>query len=126
MSKIKLTETEKELIYEDQFAIATRSIQRRCNIEPEKAAEAVNVYIEDLYINAKQEMIDELKGRNSRKIKTLQQLRDLALQRKAVVCPSVESWRKPKAAAFMLGLQVWYALDLLEKGLFVYEKREGK
>lgn len=60
------------------------------------------------------------------KIKTLQQLRDLALQRKAVVCPSLINWSKPKPAAVYLNLQVRQALSMLEKGLFVYEKRGGR
>lgn len=61
------------------------------------------------------------------RIFTLEQLQDCALQRKAVVAPSLPYMRKPRPAAFVINFQGPQLVRLFRAGLFVYEapKKEG-
>lgn len=57
------------------------------------------------------------------RVTTLGQLRDLAYAKRAVVVPSTVCWAAPRPAAFMLNVSGGVLLRLMERGMFVYERR---
>jgi len=62
-----------------------------------------------------------------KQIKTLEGLSEAGIYRKAVFCPQSANFWKPKPASFILNLQGLMILNLIRKGMFIYEpKREAK
>ena len=58
-------------------------------------------------------------------IKTLQALGRAANHRRSVICPAFRGLRRPKPAKFVLQMTGEMILRMLDKGLFLYEKRGG-
>lgn len=59
-------------------------------------------------------------------VRTLSQLIQAALDRRAVVCPSSPCFSKPIPAAFIQNLQAIIVHRLICRGLFVHTKKKGK
>ena len=61
-----------------------------------------------------------------RKIRTLEDLRDVVSSRRSVVVPEYRVWDKPRPAAFVINLSGQILLSLMNKGMYVYESEESK
>jgi hypothetical protein len=61
-----------------------------------------------------------------KKVKSLNHLKQLSLERRAVVCPKLSCWNKPHPAAFVINLSGFVLCNLLFSGMFVYEPRKAK
>ena len=59
-------------------------------------------------------------------VRTLEYLRYLALNRKAVYVPTHGAYRNPRPAAWIINLQGTVLVRLFEKGMFVYEPQNKK
>lgn len=59
-----------------------------------------------------------------RRVKTVEQLSKLALERRAVHIPNGRWSHKHMPAAFMIGLQANYLLSLIKQGMFIYEAKK--
>ena len=57
----------------------------------------------------------------AKQVTTLEQLRDLAEQKKAVIVPSTFSFTKPRPAAFIIELHGADIVRLFSWGMYVYE-----
>lgn len=64
------------------------------------------------------------KERLGKAVKTLRELKQLAVKRRSVVCPKLHAWSQRKPAAFIMNLQGEVILRLLNSGLYVYRKKE--
>lgn len=58
------------------------------------------------------------------KIKTLGQLIQASIDKKAVIVPASHAWQKPKPASVMIHLQGVVIHRLLQMGIFIYHKKE--
>lgn len=56
------------------------------------------------------------------RVTSLETLRALISEKRAVVCPNASNFSKPKSAAFMLNLAGTVLLSLFRSGMYVYEK----
>jgi hypothetical protein len=54
------------------------------------------------------------------RITTLYQLRTLALNKRAVICPKLEPWKKPKPAAFVINLPGLVIERMISSGMFLH------
>lgn len=66
-------------------------------------------------------MTRQRKARRGKRVRTLQQLRALAMTRRAVVVPGAWGGRS-QPAAFMVHLSGVLLARLLDQGMYVYEK----
>lgn len=57
-------------------------------------------------------------------VTTLARLRDLAYAKRCVIVPQSPVWCKPRPAAFMLNVSGGVLLRLMERGMFVYTRKE--
>lgn len=58
------------------------------------------------------------------RIRTLEQLIQAAMDKKAVVVPASHAWQKPKPASIIIHLQGTVIHRLLQMGIFIYHKKE--
>ena len=56
------------------------------------------------------------------RIESLAALESARRNRRAVICPSLRCFSKPKPAAFIINLSGEIILRLMEAGMFLYEK----
>ena len=59
-----------------------------------------------------------------KQIKTLKALYNVASNKKAVVVPKDDRFKKPIAAAFLIGMPGRVILNLFNKGMFIYKKKK--
>lgn len=57
-----------------------------------------------------------------KRITTLKQLLDAALDRRSIVCPKTTCWRGPIPAAFVINQQGRVLFNLMQSGMYLYEK----
>lgn len=60
------------------------------------------------------------------RVETLERLRQLIDEKRAVVVPSSYSFGKPRPAAFMLNMAGSVLLGLFRRGMYVYEKPKAE
>ena len=58
------------------------------------------------------------------RIRTLEQLNQASIDKKAVVVPASHPWQKPKPASVIIRLQGVLIHRLLQMGIFIYHKKE--
>ncbi len=63
-----------------------------------------------------------MSARKGRRIKTLKELRQAALDHRAVACPASRAFRGPVPAAWMLHQQGAILCSLLDSGMYLYPK----
>jgi hypothetical protein len=57
-------------------------------------------------------------------VKSLSRLCELAIERKSIIANWPPSFKKCKPAAFVIGMQARMVQNMLDSGMYVYEKEE--
>jgi len=61
---------------------------------------------------------------NKEQVEGLLHLKKLAEQKKSVICPGLRVWNQREPAGFILNLPGAIIAQMLESGLFIYEKEK--